>query len=428
MPSIVKSVLPAWPVTLPFAAYVLWWLLGIGDFIWIIAGLAIVLTWVGRANLRFPVVMWLWVLFLIWVVASLVMNDTSGRLLGAVYRLLLYASAGLFALHVYNARPALSGIRMGSALVWFLAGMSAAGYLALAFPELTIRTPMSYLIPASLQNNELIADMVIRQTTHWDPQAWIEQPVRPVAPFLYANTWGNVYSLVLPLVVAHLWVMWHTRQRWWILGVVIASVIPALSTLNRGMFVGLAVAGLWAASQGVRRGAFAATGAWGLAGVVALGAWLASPFGLNLFSRVTNTSSTEDRGELYRATVSGTMESPLFGFGSPRPAAEPWLPSLGTQGQLWTAMYSHGFVGLALFLGFLVLVFVLLMRRQDPVGAVLGGVIAATIVETMFYGMMTGIFVTMVAVGLGLRGDTIINSSDRPGMIARTASRNLHQR
>lgn len=93
MPSIVKSVLPAWPVTLPFAAYVLWWLLGVGDFIWIIAGLAIVLTWVGRSNLRFPMVMWLWVLFLIWVVASLIMNDTSGRLLGAVYRLLLYASA-----------------------------------------------------------------------------------------------------------------------------------------------------------------------------------------------------------------------------------------------------------------------------------------------------------------------------------------------
>lgn len=410
--------LPAWPVTLPFSAYALWWIVGVGDFIWILAGVAIILTWLGTKNMRLAAPLWLWVLFLVWVVASLAMNDTSGRMLGSVYRLLLYLSAGLFAIHIFNARSSATMIRMGQSLVWFLAGMSVCGYIALAFPEATIRTPMSYVIPGGLKNNELISDMVIRHTTHWNPDAWIDQAVRPVAPFLYANTWGNVYSLLLPLVLVHLWVMWHTRQRWWILAVILGSVVPALSTLNRGMFVGLGVVSLWVGIQALRRGAFAPVGVAGVGvGAIAAG-WFASPFGANLFSRVSETASTADRGELYWATLEGTYASPLFGFGSPRPAAEPWLPSLGTQGQLWTVMYSHGFIGLALFMGFLIVVLALLAKRQDPVGAVLGGVVAATIVETVFYGMMTGIFVTMVAVGLGLRADTIINSSDRPGRTA----------
>ncbi|SES28061.1 hypothetical protein CCYS_10455 [Corynebacterium cystitidis DSM 20524] len=422
MSQLTRSVLPAWPVTLPFAAYVVWWLVGVGDFIWIIAAALMVLTWAGRKNMRFPVVMWLWLVYLIWVVASLAMNDTTGRALGAIYRFLLYASAGLFALHIFNARTTVTVRRMGNAMVWFLVGMTAAGYLALAFPTLTIRTPMSYLIPNSLQQNELIADMVIRHTTHWNPDAWIEQAVRPVAPFLYANTWGNVYSLLLPLVLIHLWVMWHTRQRWWIIAVILLSVLPALSTLNRGMFIGLAVVGVWVAVQALRRGAFLITGMWAAVGALALGGWVASPFGFNLIARVTQTESTQDRRVLYRDTIAGTMESPLFGFGSPRPAAESWLPSVGTQGQLWTVMYSHGFIGLGLFLGFLVCVLALMWKRQDPVGAVLGGIVAATLVETIFYGMMTGIFITMVAVGLGLRADTIVNSSDRPGKLTRTRS------
>lgn len=407
--------LNAWPVLLPFAAYLVWWVLGIGDFIWLLAGLVVVLAWVRLKGLRIPRVLLVWFAFLAWVAITLVMNDSQGRVLGAVYRLLLYTSAGLLALYVYNARHWVTLPRVTGAMVWFLAGMTLAGYLALAFPEAVIRTPMSYLVPAGLASNELIGDMVVRNLAHFDPAAWVQQDVRPVAPFLYANTWGNVYSLVLPLALLHLWLMWHTRYRWPTLIVIVASVYPALATLNRGMFIGLGVViavVLLQLLRSGRRGLFLA----GLGGAAAAAvALFASPFWAAMTERVESTHSTDDRFYLYHATFEAALDSPIFGYGAPRPAEAPWLPSLGTQGQLWTVLYSHGFIGAALFLGFFVAAAVIVLRRSDLPGAVLGGVVLATLVETLFYGMMTGIMVSMVAVALALRPDTIISSSNRPG-------------
>lgn len=95
---------------------------------------------------------------------------------------------------------------------------------------------------------------------------------------------------------------------------------------------------------------------------------------------------------------------------------------MGTQGQLWTVVYSHGFVGALFFFGFFLWVLYLAFQRTDIVGAILGGIVAATIVETTYYGMMTGIMVTMVAIGLLFRDDTIVSSSDRPQSVVRRAS------
>lgn len=414
--------LSAAPVILPFAAYVLWWLLGIGDFIWIIAGFVIAGGWLGVKGLRFPPVALLWVFFVLWVGVTIAMNDTPGRVVGAVYRLLLYASAGLLLLHTFNARHSLPLWRVTKAMTWFLGGMTVVGYAALIVPQAVIRTPMSWIMPSGLASNELVRDMIVRQLAHWNPEAWVEQAVRPVAPFLYANTWGNVYSLVLPLVLLHLWLGWHTRHRWVTIAVVVSSIVPALSTLNRGMFVGLGVVLLWVLIQLLLRGRVLLVGASIGTVAAAFVLWSLSPLGDALRNRVESTYSTEDRFQLYRSTLEAALRSPLFGYGSPRPAEEPWLPSLGTQGQLWTVLYSHGFVGVALFVGFLVAVFFLVARRRDVPGGVFGGIILATLVETVFYGMMTGIMVTLVVAALALRSDTAVSSADRPGTGVQTSA------
>lgn len=405
--------LSGWPVLAPMAAYLLWWLLGVGDMIWLIAAAAMLYQWLGSRHLGIPRSLLLWGLFLVWCVASMVMIDTTGRLIGAVYRLLFYAAAACFAIHTYSARRALPLVRVTGAMTWFLACMTAGGYLALAMPELVIHTPMSWVVPQGLASNELVADMIVRRTTQWSPDLWEPQAVRPAAPFLYANTWGNVYSFVLPVAVLHLWLTRGARWWWAWAAVVAASVVPAVSTLNRGMFIGLGVVGAWAALQAVRRGRVLIV----LAGVVitplAGALWIASPSGQSLIHRLESTNSTVDRALLYRLTLEGALDSPLFGYGSPRPAPDPWLPSLGTQGQLWTVLYSNGFVGTALFLGCLLSVLALAWRRTDPVGAVMGGIVAATVVESLYYGMMTGLMVTMVAVGLVLRPDTAVGPGRR---------------
>ncbi|WIM73064.1 O-antigen ligase family protein [Corynebacterium suedekumii] len=307
-------------------------------------------------------------------------------------------------------------------MTWFLGGMTVVGYAALIVPQAVIRTPMSWIMPSGLASNELVRDMIVRQLAHWNPEAWVEQAVRPVAPFLYANTWGNVYSLVLPLVLLHLWLGWHTRHRWVTIVVVVSSIVPALSTLNRGMFVGLGVVLLWVLIQLLLRGRVLLVGASIGTVAAAFVLWSLSPLGDALRNRVESTYSTEDRFQLYRSTLEAALRSPLFGYGSPRPAEEPWLPSLGTQGQLWTVLYSHGFVGVALFIGFLVAVFCLVARRRDVPGGVFGGIILATLVETVFYGMMTGIMVTLVVAALALRSDTAVSSADRPGTGVQTSA------
>lgn len=415
--------LPSWPVTLPFAAYVAWWLLGIGDFVWVFAGILMAVLAMGIYGLRIPRPLVLWLFFCGWVGVSLVMNDTPGRVVGASYRLLLYLAAGMFGIYVFNAGKSLTLKRVSVAMTWFLAGMSVCGYWALVMPQLVIKTPMSYVVPAVLQRNPLVSDMVVRRLTQWKADAWVEQAVRPVAPFLYANTWGNVYSMVLPFAVINLWLHRGTRHAKWLFLVIAASAPAALSTLNRGMLIGLGVVGLWVIVQSLRRGFVGPVIKAAVGGSFAFVVWYFSPMGEKFFTRIEETNSTEDRQDLYQATLDQAFSSPFLGFGSPRPAEYPWLPSLGTQGQLWTVMYSHGFVGLALFMGFLVWVFLRAAPRTDPVNSLLGGIMLATIVETFYYGMMTGIMVTMVAAGLILRPKAeILSSVDRQGTGDQTSS------
>lgn len=406
--------LSPWPVLLPFAAFLAWWVLGVGEMVWLLAGAAMVWQWFSTRGLRLPAPVLIWALFLAWCVVSMVMVDSGGRLVGVIYRFLIYAAAGAFAVHAYNARSALPLVRVTGAMTWFLLSMTLGGYLALAQPELVVHTPMSWVMPDALASNELIRDMIVRRTTQWRPDLWEPQAVRPAAPFLYANTWGNVYSLVLPLALLHLWLVRRSWWRWPTVVVVIASVFPAVSTLNRGMFIGLGVVGGWVAFQALRRGLFFHVMTAAMMILVSGVAWLLSASGQAFLHRAETTDSTVDRAELYRLTIEGVLDSPLFGHGAPRPSPFPWLPSLGTQGQLWTVVYSQGFVGAALFLGCFVAVIVQVWRRTDVVGSVLGGLIVATVVESVFYGMNTGLMVSMVAVALIVRPDLAVSSSGPP--------------
>ncbi len=118
--------------------------------------------------------------------------------------------------------------------------------------------------------------------------------VRPasLAPFIYANTYGNVYSMIFSLALfasccgerstyrfCRCW-----RVRW--------SIIPAAATLNRGMYIGLIVIVTWVRFPApARRGVAHRCGNVG-ALVVAVVAWLSTPASKSLFSRLQESSST----------------------------------------------------------------------------------------------------------------------------------------
>lgn len=415
--------LPAWPLVLPFAGYLAGWALGLGDMIWPFFAIIMVLSWMGMSNLRIPSVFALWALFILWCAVTLVMTDTSGRLIGALFRLMLYASAAIIFIHACNSTRRFPLPLVAATMTWYLAGMTIGGYLGIFFPELQIRTPLASIVPGGLLSNDLIHDMVIRRTTQWNADSWITTDPRPSAPFLYTNTWGNVYSMVLPLALLNIVV---AKQLWRRIATVLiaaASVVPAAATLNRGMLIGLGVLAAWVALIQLRNGRYGAVAAGiVLAGGAAL-AWLASPAATSLEQRLEVSASTSDRLELYRLTVTAALESPLLGYGSPRPSPHAWLPSLGTQGQFWLLMYSHGFIGLGLFIAFFAVVLVMAWRRTDLAGAVAGGAIAATLVEMLFYGMTTGLMVSMLAAALVVRSEAPVAGADEPPPLVERSSR-----
>lgn len=396
--------LPRWPLMLPFGGYLLSWVLGFGNLVWAISACCMLAILLRSRVVRFPKGFGIWLLFLMWAACSMIMIDSAARVFGASYRLVLYISATIIAVYVYNSWRNLSSRFVAGAVTCFLGMMTIAGYFAMIFPQFVLRTPMSYIVPGGLASNDLVAEMVTIRSTQWNPNAWIVTEPRPSAPFLYTNTWGNVYSIVLPIALAYLISVWEERRRrWLVLALVVASIPPALATLNRGMFVGLGIVALWYAIQTLRDGRVIPV----LLGVVALAGgaaiWLALPVSQALFTRVEVSSSSADRLSLYAATFKKVMDSPLFGFGAPRPSEEPWMPSLGTQGQFWMILFSYGFIGAALFLGFFLYAFTKALRRLDVFGVAWGAVVLTTIVEIFYYGMMTGINISLLAAVMLLR-------------------------
>lgn len=386
--------------------------MGLGDMIWPLFAVIMLLSWVGVSRLTVSYSFSLWAFFVLWCAVTLVMNDTSGRLVGALYRLVLYVSAGVIFIHARNTSRRFSLPVLAATMTWYLGAMVIGGYLGIFFPELQIRTPLASIVPGELLTNEVVRDTVIRRTTQWNPNAWIATAPRPSAPFLYTNTWGNVYSMVLPLALLN--IVYAKRRLSKVATVLVAalSIVPAAATLNRGMLIGLGTVAGWVVLIQMRKGRYGVAVLSMILIACAVFAWLASPAAQSLEHRLSVSTSTSDRIELYRQTVAGALDSPLLGYGSPRPSPDAWLPSLGTQGQVWLLMYSHGFIGLGLFLAFFVAVLVMAWRRTDLAGTVAGGAIAATLVEMLFYGMTTGLMVSMLAAAIVLRSDPLAEQRD----------------
>ncbi|MBE6476898.1 MAG: O-antigen ligase family protein [Propionibacteriaceae bacterium] len=419
--------LPAWPFVAAFGSYIIWWFVGIGDMIWPIMAAVMLVLMVRRRGLRFPRGWAIWAFFLLWATISIVECDTAGRALGALYRLAMLFAATVFAFYVYNARSTITLRTVGSAMSLFLLSAVLGGLLAMIAPELQISTPLSHVLPGALTSNSFVHELVYRSTTQWSENSWVQTDPRPSAPFVYANTWGNVFSLVFPIVLVHTVQLWreYSPRRWPVTILAVGSLIPAAATQNRGMLVGLAVIALWVGVQQARTGRTRQVLAGFVVAMTAVLVWVVSPMGRSLFSRVQTSTSTEDRLINYLETVNTLRESPLLGFGAPRPSTALWLPSLGTQGQFWTVLFSHGVVGAILFMATFVAAAVYAWRSTDTYGAVLGGIAVATFVESFYYGMTTGLMVSLVAVALLVRqretGETTgplrgqVSTSDRRG-------------
>lgn len=399
-----RSTLPRWPFTAMLAFFPLWWVLGFAEMAWIpLAGCMAVLM-IRRGGIQVPRGFSIWLLFIVLMCASVIGIDTSGRLIGFVYRALLYIAITVVFIYVYNARETLTLRYMLGVFTLFWLWAVLGGFAGIIAPEFSFRTPLSYVLPQGLQANELIGEMVVRRLTQYNPDSWLALDPRPSAPFLYTNGWGNVYSITLPMVVAYLTVIPRGRRFWLLILAIPLSLIPAFLTLNRGMFIGLAVAAAYLFVRFVLAGRLRAVSLLSVIGIIAGIAAVALDVGSKLTDRVETSSSTEDRANLYEETFVRTLHSPLFGYGAPRPSFTDGAPSAGTQGHLWMVMFSHGFPALICFMAALAWMFFATIRGRSTAMLILNTVQLVILVEVFFYGVLpNGLILTFPAAALAIR-------------------------
>jgi hypothetical protein len=399
-----RPALPRWPFMTMFVLFPIWWILGLAESAWTVLAVAMLFYLVRRRRIEVPRGFGLWLLFLVWMCCSVIEMDSAGRLLGFLYRASLYFTITVIFLYVYNARKSLTPRYIAGVLTAFWLVIVLGGYVGVFFPLLSINTPLYYLLPKSLLSNELVSEMAVRRVTQFDPSSYVQNDPRPSAPFLYTNGWGNAYSMLMPVVVAYMSMVRRQRRFWWLVVAIPVSLVPALLTLDRGMLLGLGVAIAYVAVRLLIKGRIRA-----LLGilvlVVVVGAGI-SVFAVDqrIASRVDTSSTNQVRVSLYQETVERTLASPVFGYGAPRPSETAGSPSVGTQGQLWQVIFSFGFPGAALFMGWLIWAYFRSLRPWDPLSVASNTAILVAFVESFYYGLLTtGLALVMIAAAVTMR-------------------------
>ncbi len=343
------SPLPMWPITGMITLMPLWFILGLAGFTWVLFPLPMLASLVRRRGLVVPKGFGWWVIFLVAGAASVFSIDSVARLAGWTLRYGYYIGATITLIYILNGRAGLPSHRIIRSFTWLWMATVVGGYLAFIVGDLSFLAPAGYFVPAVLRENDLINALVTPSFA--DIQDIIGFPIpRPKAPFPYTNSWGSMLGLLTPF---GLMAMHEPRvgfSKTLIKVMLGASVVPAVISLNRGLWLSLGLGLIYAAFRfGVAGGSRAVRNSIVVA-VFLVVSVVATPLNGIVAGRLDNGHSDGDRTELILDAIEGAAERPVFGWGAPRPNDRN-LPSVGTHGQIWFVLFSHGFIGAVGYLG-----------------------------------------------------------------------------
>lgn len=346
--------LPAWPVVLLVGGLPLWWVTGLLPFMPIITCLVFVTILIATPRVRMTAESLLLLAAVTWGATCTLMVDTPMRAVGSLIRLSMIIGALLVFIYVTNSRHELPRNRVLGLLFGFWLFVVAGGLLAVVWPTGGFTTPVASILPGGIRNNDLVTALVQPSFAEVQQPWGAPEPFyRPSAPFPYTNGWGAALAYLTPLAIAFRMTLRSTRRHLADVAILL-SLIPAGLSSNRGMILVLAIEFAYIAIRMAMRGNARGLVALVVAGAVLTGAFVATGGLDQIEQRHEVSPSIEGRGTLYAETFHKTLnESPVMGFGAPRPAEGLDVP-FGSQGAAWTYMFSYGFVGLALILLFLV--------------------------------------------------------------------------
>lgn len=377
-----------WPLTLMLGLVPLWWVLGAYYLIWPVFGLLLIGLMATRGRISLPSGSTWWLIFLGLATASVTMLDKPGTLISFTLRLSFYVTAFVVAVYVYNLlRDQAPWRRVFVPLMLFWLSLVILGWFGVFAPRLSMTTPVEIILPQGLTKIAYVRDLVHLKTAEFNPAA-LNPTLRPSAPYPYTNNWGSSFALLVPCVVAYVMSVRDGLLRKVLLISLPLSLPPAFFTLNRGMFVSLGAGLAVLAVRSLLRGNFRLVLSIVGLSIVAYVATLFIPVGELIEARTSTSDSTTDRLGLYEAALNLIKQSPLLGFGAPATvdttrAAAP----VGTQGQFWLVMISHGIPALVCFIAWFVAVMIRTFRAVSPAGQWLSTVPIIALVQLPFYGL-----------------------------------------
>ena len=396
-----------WPLVVLFVAFPVWWVLGVSAFTWIIVAIPMLasLIWLRRA--RVPVAFVLWLGFVSWVLLSGLQLESGTKIITFCYRLALYAAAGVLFVYTYNLpRSKMLDAKILRILTAFWMIVVVGGYVGILVGAHTFTPPIDNLLPGSLRHQEFVQELV--RPVFAEVQGFLGFPIpRPAAPFTYSNYWGGNMAVLTPVAIAAAIAAGRGARRKLIIAVLIASVVPMVFSLNRGMFISLSVGILYVAFRLALRGRLAALGSLlGIAVVVVL-ILVATPLGHLIAASFSSTHghSNSTRLSVSQQAIAGARQSPVFGYGEPQAApGQSGLPPIGTQGQLWMVLYSNGIPAAVFFIGFFIAVLWQTRQVRGLAGLWLHTVPLVALPQIGVYGWLpVELQVVMVAAALAYR-------------------------
>ncbi len=239
-----------WPVLALLWGYPLWWALGVASYVWIGAAVLAGLWLWGRARVESPPGFGLWLLFLGWMLLSATQLELGSTILVYGYRTAIYVASGVLMLYVYNLSASARRATV-SAMAAFWVMAIGFGLATLLVPNIEFVSPLEQILPDALASNNFIQQLSRPSLAQIHDFLGFPVP-RPAAPFGFTNDWGSAVALVAPVA----WFVASRIKGWRRLlpiGVGLASMIPIVQSLNRGLWVSLGPESLGSPSEGRSR-------------------------------------------------------------------------------------------------------------------------------------------------------------------------------
>lgn len=422
----------AWPLWALLVLYPLWWVLGLGSFIYQILAVPMALSLLRRRSIKAPPGFGIWLLFLAWSLAGILLLKVnppgtfgdSGpmRYLSVGLRFSWYLSVTVMLLYVGN----LSERQLPrAALVRWLSFMflvtTVGGLLGMLWPSFGFTSPVEMALPGEISKNNYVQSLVHPNAAQTQAIIGEGTSARPAAPFGYTNMWGMNLSILAAWFVVGWWTFGGPKRRLVTLALLAVALVPAVYSLNRGMWLAVAFAVAYIAFRLALRGRLVVVGGLSVALTITSLVFTFSPLQSVISDRLENGHSDRIRTFTTEQSLQVARYSPIIGLGTTRNAEgnaksiakgksdqcqRCGNPTLGSNGQIWLILISHGFIGVTLYTLFFLYGVLRYWRDVTPIGMAGVLILLMSLLYNFYYNaLVTPLGFFMLAYALLWRND-----------------------